>query len=62
MMIAYGISFMLMRVYSGSFGDVMRLKYDMLIVMNLAHLVKTTLLKSSLAKSMSAVEVATVPG
>jgi hypothetical protein len=62
MMISSGMSLMLMRMNSGRFSGVIRYKSDMSIVMNHAPLVDMTLLKRSLAMSMSAVGVATAPG
>ena len=61
-MISSGMSLMCMRVYSFRLIVFMRYKFDMSIVMNLEPFVDMTLLKRSLAISISDVGVDTLPG
>ena len=61
-MISSGVSLMCMRMYSCRLIGFMRYKFDISIVMNLAPFVDMTLLKRTLAISISAVGVDTSPG
>ena len=53
---------MLILMYYERLSGVIRYKFEMFIVMNLAPFVDTTLLKISLANSIHAVGVASSPG